>query len=290
MAPMRRSTFKHDREPHRVPVWIHTARKGRSLSSPPSNTHKTPPGTALVTGSGKRLGHAIAIALAEDGFDLALHYHQSEDEAIELSDQIETMGRRAYAIKADLAEPGRMAALLDDVLTALGPVSLLVNSASLFAKDSLSTMTLESWRRFIDVNLSSQVFLMKAFAGQPELPPHSSIINMLDQQMSAPSPLFFSYAVAKIGFEGATKLAAFELAPDVRVNGIAPGLVLRSGKQTDASFIQYQQKMPLGEGLGTADIVKAVRYLIAANHVTGQILNVDSGQSLIGPANSRLSP
>ena len=200
------------------------------------------------------------------------------------------MGRRAFRVKADLAYPDRMAALVEDVRTALGPISLLVNSASVFSKDSLSTMTLESWRHFIDVNLTSQVFLMKAIAGQPDLPKGSSIINMLDQQMSAPSPLFFSYAVAKIGFEGATRLAAFELAPDIRVNGIAPGLVLRSGNQTDQTFIEHQRKMPLGEGLGVADIVRALRYLIAADHVTGQILTVDSGQSLIGPGNSRLSP
>jgi len=251
----------------------------------PSTAPKSPIGTALVTGSGKRLGRAIASALAEDGFDLALHYYQSEDEVLELAGKIQALGRRAATVKADLVDPDRMTVLVDEVLAILGPVSLLVNSASVFAKDSLSTMTLESWRHFTDVNLTSQVFLMKAFAAQPDLPPNSSIINMLDQQMSAPSPLFFSYAVAKIGFEGATRLAAFELAPDIRVNGIAPGLVLRSGNQTDATFLEHQRKMPLGEGLSADDIVRAVRYLIDANHVTGQILTVDSGQSLIGPGN-----
>jgi NAD(P)-dependent dehydrogenase (short-subunit alcohol dehydrogenase family) len=149
-------------------------------------------------------------------------------------------------------------------------------------------MTLESWRHFTDVNLTSQVFLMKAFAAQPDLPTGASIINMLDQQMTAPSPLFFSYAVAKIGLEGATKLAAFELAPEIRVNGIAPGLVLRSGDQTEATFLDFQRQMPLGAGLGADDIIRAVRYLVASPHVTGEVMLVDSGQRLIGPGNSRL--
>jgi len=122
---------------------------------------------------------------------------------------------------------------------------------------------------------------MQAFALQNDLPGGASIVNMLDQQMSAPSPRYFSYSIAKIGLEGATRLAAFELAPKIRVNGIAPGLVLRSGRQTD---------MPLGEGLGTDDIIHALRYLVNAPHVTGEVLLVDSGQDLIGPGNSRLAP
>jgi NAD(P)-dependent dehydrogenase (short-subunit alcohol dehydrogenase family) len=113
---------------------------------------------------------------------------------------------------------------------------------------------------------------------------------MLDQQLNAPSPSFFSYAVAKIGLEGVTRLAAFDLAPRIRVNGIAPGLVLRSGAQTKATFRDFQRRMPLGEGLGTDDIVRAVRYLVASLHVTGEIMLVDSGQRLIGPGNSRLTP
>lgn len=256
----------------------------------PSPDEGRPESTALVTGSGKRLGRAIALALAEDGFDLALHYHRSGDEAAALAAEISAMGRRVSTVRADLARPDQMAGLIEQARQERGAISLLVNNASAFAKDSLSTMTLESWRHLTDVNLTSQVFLMKAFADQPDLPEGASIINMLDQQMNAPSPLFFSYAVAKIGLEGATRLAAFELAPEIRVNGIAPGLVLRSGAQTDERFLAFQRRMPLGKGLGPEDIVKAVRYLIASPHITGQVLTVDSGQSLIGPGNSTLKP
>ncbi|MDH3660520.1 MAG: SDR family oxidoreductase [Alphaproteobacteria bacterium] len=245
---------------------------------------------ALVTGSAKRLGRAIALGLAEDGFDLALHHFRSGDEAEALRREIEALGRRTCLINGDLAAPEGASSIVEAGRHGLGPISLLVNNASLFEQDSLESLTLESWRRLTDVNLAAQIFLMQAFAAQPDLPDGASIINMLDQQMAAPNPKFFSYAVAKIGLEGATKLAAFELAPRVRVNGIAPGLVLPSWLQTEAKHRQRQQRMPLGEGLGPGDIVRAVRYLVSARHVTGEVLTVDSGQSLVGPGNSRLAP
>ena len=245
--------------------------------------------TALVTGGARRLGRAIALGLAEDGFDIALHYNRSAAEIEVVRQEIEARGRQATTIPADLRDPTSAAPIIEAAHATLGPLSLLVNNASLFTRDDLAGMTLKSWRRLTDINLSTPVFLMQAFAAQPSLPTGASVINMLDQQNAAPSPKFFSYAVAKIGLEGATRLAAFELAPRIRVNGIAPGLVLRSGSQTDATFRSYQQKMPLGEGLGADDIVRAVRYLIASPHVTGDVLTVDSGQGLIGPGNSALS-
>lgn len=254
-----------------------------------SRTDQMPPSRALVTGSAKRLGRAIALALGADGFDLALHCNRSGEEADRLRQEIEAMGRRAVVVKADLADPGQMAALLDQARSALGPLSLLVNNASVFTKDSLATMTLESWRESTDVNLSSQIFLIKAFAAQPDLPSGASVITMLDAQLSTPSPAFFSYSIAKMGLEGATRLAAFDLAPRIRVNGIAPGLVLPSWMQTEEKHRRNQARAPLGEGLGADDIVGAVRYLIQANHVTGEVLSVDSGLRLIGPGNSRLA-
>ena len=245
--------------------------------------------TALVTGSGRRLGRAIALGLAEDGYDLALHYHQSTHEIDELRHQIEALGGRAVTIRADLTDPQNAPFVLAKAREGLGPLSLLINNASLFERDRISDLTLESWRRLTDVNVTTPVFLMQAFAAQKDLPEGAAIINMLDQQMTAPNPKFFSYAIGKIGLEGATRLAAFDLAPRIRVNGIAPGLVLRSGKQTEATFRDEQRRMPLGEGLGERDILRAVRYLASSPHVTGEVMRVDSGQHLIGPGNSQLS-
>ncbi|MEM8947843.1 MAG: SDR family NAD(P)-dependent oxidoreductase [Pseudomonadota bacterium] len=245
---------------------------------------------ALITGSAKRLGRAMALGLAEDGFNLILHYHHSRDETETLCQEINAMGREAIAVPGDLADPADAASIVEAGCQAFGPLNLLINNASLFEQDRLESLTLESWRQLMDVNLTSPVFLMKAFAAQNDLPLDASIINMLDQQMATPSPAFLSYAVAKIGLEGATRLAAFELAPRIRVNGIAPGLVLPSWMQTEEKHRARQQMMPLGEGLGASDILKAVRYLVSARHVTGQVITVDSGQSLIGPGNSKLSP
>ena len=244
---------------------------------------------ALVTGSAKRLGRAMALGLAEDSFDLVLHYHRSRDDTEALCHDIQSMGRRAVTVAGDLADPANAASIVEAGRQALGPLNLLINNASLFEQDKLEALTLESWRQLSDVNLAAPVFLMQAFATQDGLPSDASIINMLDQQMTAPSPAFFSYAVAKIGLEGATRLAAFEFAPLIRVNGIAPGLVLPSWLQTEEKHLTRQRRMPLGEGLGPDDIVKAMRYLVGARHVTGQVITVDSGQSLIGPGNSVLS-
>lgn len=245
---------------------------------------------ALVTGAAKRLGRAIALALAEDGWDLTLHYNTSADEVQSLQAEIEAKGRRAITLGGDLADPSQAQNLVQEANRKRGSLSLLINNASLMDRDSLASMTASSWQRLIDINLTSPVFLMQAFARQKNLPDGASIINMLDQQMAAPSPRFFSYGVAKIGLEGATRLAAFDLAPTVRVNGIAPGNVLASSLQTEEAHQRRQQSMPLGEGLSPDDIVHAVRYLINAPHVTGHVLVVDSGQRLIGPANHHLLP
>ena len=246
--------------------------------------------TALVTGAGKRLGRAIALAFAEEGYDLALHYNSSRQDAENVGAEVEVLGRKSVLVEGDLGDPSNAQGIVEAALALNGSLSLLVNSASYYDSDSLKTMTLESWRKLITVNLASQVFMMQAFSRQPEVPDGASIVNMLDQQITTPSPAFFSYFTAKIGLEGATRLAAFELAPRIRVNGVAPGLVLPSWGQTQDEFEKRQAVMPLGVGLGAADIVGAIRYLASAPHVTGQVLFVDSGQRLMGMANSDLHP
>lgn len=246
--------------------------------------------TALVTGAGKRLGRAIAMAFAADGYDLALHYNTSRREAEGVSDAVKELGRKAVVVGGDLSDPSAAEAIIDQALALNGSLALLVNSASYYDADTLKTMTLESWQKLINVNLASQVFMMRAFARQPNVPKGASIVNMLDQQITTPSPQFFSYFTAKIGLEGATRLAAFELAPAIRVNGVAPGLVLPSWGQTQAEFEARQALMPMGVGLGADDIVGAIRYLANAPQVTGQILFADSGQRLIGMGNSDLRP
>ncbi|MEM7025307.1 MAG: SDR family oxidoreductase [Pseudomonadota bacterium] len=253
-------------------------------------TTSSHPGRALVTGAGKRMGRAIALRLADAGWDVAVHHHRSGDEARSVAEEIEARGRDAVVIGGDLSDPSIAASFIAQAGEGLGPVGLLVNSASLYGEDRLLTLTPERWRQLVDVNLTGQVFLMQAFARQPRVPVGASIVNLLDQQMSAAPPDYFSYFVAKFGLHGATRLAAFELAPAIRVNAIAPGLTLPSGSQTEDEFRTRQTIMPLGAGLGANDVAEAVLYLANASHVTGEVIHVDSGQRLMGLGNSKLVP
>lgn len=245
---------------------------------------------ALVTGAGARLGKAMALAFAADGYAVAVHYNASGEAAGAVVREIEAAGGQAVAIGRDLADPGAAGAVVEDAAAALGPLSVLANSASLFGPDSLKTLDMASWRALTDINGAAPVMLMQAFANQPEIPDGASILNLLDAQLSHPNPNFFSYFCGKAILEMATRLAALELAPAIRVNGVAPGLVLRSGNQTDESFARRQTLTPLGAGLGADDIVQAALYLTAARHVTGQVIAVDSGQALYGFGNADVKP
>lgn len=241
---------------------------------------------ALVTGAGRRVGKAIALGLAEDGFAVALHYNGSASGAEEVAREIEDSGGRAVTMKHDLTAPDTCGDLVRRANEALGPLSVLVNSASLFDEDQIANLTPQSWRRLIDVNLTAPVFLMQAFANQNPAPEAGAIVNMLDTQMTSASPERFSYFCGKFGLEGATKIAAFDLAAKgITVNGIAPGLILPS-EQTEEEFIHRQKLTPLGLGLGPDDIVGAVRYLIGTRQVTGHVLVVDAGQRLMGMGNT----
>lgn len=242
---------------------------------------------ALVTGAGTRLGYAIAEGLAADGFALGLHYNASAKGAEELADKIRNAGGRAAPLQQDLSTPEKAGELIEKAADALGqPVSVLVNSAAAFDTDSLATLTAETWRKLIDVNVAAPVFLMQAFARQDPAPEGGAIVNILDTQMTSASPERFSYFCGKFALDGATRLAAMELASrGVRVNAVAPGLVLQSA-QTRAEFEQRQKLTPLGAGLGPEHIVDAVRYLVRAEHVTGHTLVVDSGQRLMGFGNA----
>ncbi|EAV40230.1 short chain dehydrogenase [Stappia aggregata IAM 12614] len=242
---------------------------------------------ALVTGAGKRLGKAIARGLADQGYAMGLHYNSSAEGAQELHDEIIAEGGKAALLQKDLSRPETAGELIGDAAAALGgPVSVLVNSASAFSTDSLSDLTIDTWQFLINVNAAAPVFLMQAFASQDPLPDGGAIVNMLDTQMLSASPERFSYFCGKFALDGATRLAAFDLAPKgIRVNAIAPGLILPSD-QTQENFDARQKLTPLGQGLGPDDVVEAVVYLVGAKQVTGHTLVVDAGQRLMGFGNS----
>jgi len=246
--------------------------------------------TALVTGAGKRLGRAMALELARRGFDVAVHYASSGDEAQAVVQEIEGMGQRAVAVQADLLIEAEVEALLPKVIERLGgPVTCLVNNASIFEYDNIQSATRESWDRHMDSNLRAPFVLTQAFAAQIPEPgtcdmeepvARGLVINMIDQRVRKLTPEFMTYTLAKMGLWAFTQTAAQALAPRVRVNAIGPGPTLQGHRQSDRHFQKQRQSTVLGRGANAADIVAALAYFLDAPAVTGQLLCVDGGQHL----------
>ncbi|EYD75180.1 FolM Alternative dihydrofolate reductase 1 [Rubellimicrobium mesophilum DSM 19309] len=245
---------------------------------------------ALVTGAGARLGRAMALKLAERGHDVAVHYNGSREGAEEVVREIEGMGRRAVALQADLLDEGATAALLPKAAEALGgPITVLVNSASIFEYDNISTATREKWDRHFGSNLRAPFLLIQALAKQVPEPVKDGngepvaqglVVNMIDQRVRKLTPEFMTYTLAKAGLWTLTQTAAQALAPRVRVNGIGPGPTVRGHRQSESHFARQRAATVLGRGSNPEDIVAALGYLLDAKAVTGELLLVDGGQHL----------
>ncbi|MFS4581989.1 SDR family oxidoreductase [Phaeobacter sp. C3_T13_0] len=245
---------------------------------------------ALVTGGGKRLGRAMALKLAEHGYDVAVHYASSTDAAEATATDIRAMGRRAVTLEADLLEKGGAEALLPAAATALGgPITCLVNNASIFEHDSLETATRDSWDRHIDSNLRAPFILTQQLAAQA-IPQQvddkgraiaaAIVINMIDQRVRKLTPEFMTYTLAKSALWTLTRTSAQALAPRIRVNGIGPGPTLRGPRQSESQFSRQCAHTPLQRGADPADITAALVYLLDAPSVTGQLICIDSGQHI----------
>ncbi len=245
-------------------------------------------GVALVTGAPRRIGRALALAAAEAGYDLAIHARAIDGDARALADTADAMGRRTVLMEADLRDLEAPADLVAWAQDALGPLTLLVNNASLFEDDRLETLTAETWDAHLDANLRAPIFLAQAFAAQA--PEGSLIVNMLDQRVLKPTPQFFSYALGKAALWHATQMMAQALAPRVRVNGIGPGPTLPSIHQSAAEFAAEAANTPLKRRATPEEIAGALRYLIDARSVTGQMIAVDGGQHLAWRTPDIVSP
>jgi NAD(P)-dependent dehydrogenase (short-subunit alcohol dehydrogenase family) len=237
---------------------------------------------ALVTGAGKRLGRAIALGLAREGWDIAVHYHRSRGEAEGVVNEVVALGHRAVAVSCDLGDAAQAGRLVAQCNERLGPLSCLVNNASLFEHDTLESLEPGHWDRHMNVNLRAPLLLARAFAQQVPEGATGCIVNLLDQKVFNLNPDFLSYTVAKIGLEGATRMLAMALAPKVRVCGVAPGITLVSGEQTEAGFQRAHRMAPLGRSSDVEDVVGAVKYVVGARALTGTTLVVDGGQHLWG--------
>jgi len=240
---------------------------------------------ALVTGGAKRLGRTIALSLARDGWDIAIHYGNSETEALQTVGEIQALGRRAVALHADLADENQVASLLERCATELGEARCVVNNAALFEHDEAGNFSYANLDAHMHANLAAPVLLAREL--HRRLPDTAIgtqagvVVNLLDQKLFNYNPDFLSYTLAKAGLQAATTMLAQALAPKVRVVGVAPGLTMISKHQSEANFSAGQQRVPLAHPSSPDDIAGAVRFVISAAAMTGTTLLVDGGEHLL---------
>ena len=245
--------------------------------SPPERPRR---GGALITGAARRIGRALAIKAQAAGYDVAVHARRADPEADALAAGLAADGGQAAVVLGDLRNDAELGSLVARAAEAVGPLTLLVNSASLFEDDRIETLTPAGWDAHIGANLRAPVLLAQAFAAQLPAEGEGLIVNILDQRVLRPTPHFFSYAVSKGALWHATRMLAQALAPRIRVNGIGPGPTLASIHQSDEDFAAEIAGLPLQKGATPEEIAEALGYLIDARSVTGQMIAVDGGQHL----------
>ncbi len=246
---------------------------------------------ALVTGAARRLGRAMALDLAATGWDVAIHYRGSTEPAEETATAACALGANAATLQADLLLEDQTGSLIARAAEALGgPLSLLINNASLFENDLVSTATRQSWDRAIELNLRAPVRLTQDFAAQApqatadangEPVARACVINMLDQRVWKPTPYFMSYSLAKSALYSFTRTAAQALGPHVRVNAIGPGPTLMAERESPRHFARQRGTCVLGRGSDPEDIVAAMQFILTCKAFTGQMLAIDGGQHLV---------
>jgi NAD(P)-dependent dehydrogenase (short-subunit alcohol dehydrogenase family) len=235
---------------------------------------------ALVTGASKRIGKAIAEDLAAHGFSIAIHCNGSRTEADALAQTILSAGGEAAVFVADLTVLSQVKGLLPAVQARIGPVSLLVNNASVFEDDAADALDETAFDRHFSLHVKAPSFLAQDFAAQL---PHGSeglIVNIIDERVWKLTPRFFSYTLSKSALWTATRTMAQTFAPRIRVNAIGPGPTLPNSRQSEADFQQQSDGLPLGKGPDLAEFGATIRYLWAAKSVTGQMIALDGGQHL----------
>ncbi|MCG8490710.1 MAG: SDR family oxidoreductase, partial [Sneathiellales bacterium] len=212
---------------------------------------------AVITGASRRIGRAIVIQLAKAGWNIALHYKGSEQEARELAAAIEAMGRKSALIKADLEKPEEARKLISEASERLGTLTGLINNASVFEPDDIKSLNIESFSRHLNTNLLAPVLLTQAFAAQISNQ-KGNIVNLTDQRVINLRPDFQSYTLSKSALWTFTQTAAMELAPTIRVNAIAPGPTLPNSRQSETQFNRQRQAVPLQTGPSDAEIASGV--------------------------------
>jgi NAD(P)-dependent dehydrogenase (short-subunit alcohol dehydrogenase family) len=231
--------------------------------------------TVLVTGGAKRFGRAIVLDLARAGWNVVVHYNGSQDEARATAAEAAALGVKAAAVKADLAREDEVQALIGKA----GVLDALINNASIFEYDEFRSATRASWDRHMEINLRAPFVLAQNFAAQLG-GREGAIVNIIDQRVLKPTPQFMSYGVSRAGLHWLTRTMAQALAPLVRVNAVAPGPSFIGARQSEEAYARQRAATPLGRGAEVGDLVGAVRYLLEARSVTGEMIAVDGGQHI----------
>ncbi|GAB4151467.1 MAG: SDR family oxidoreductase [Sphingomonadales bacterium] len=244
-------------------------------------TDTAPPQTVLITGAARRIGRALALDLAAHGWQVAVHYHGSAEDAAATVAMIEQAGGRAFALAADLADEAQATRLLARAGDHAGaPITALINNASVFEQDHWHDASRQGWDLHMAVNLRAPFVLSQAMAHALPAAMTGAIINIIDQRVWRLRPDFMTYTLSKSGLWTLTQTLAQALAPRIRVNAIGPGPVLRSIHQGPQDFAAEAAAVPLGHGPSLAEIGDAARFILAATSMTGQMIALDGGQHL----------
>jgi NAD(P)-dependent dehydrogenase (short-subunit alcohol dehydrogenase family) len=257
-------------------------------------TNRTAPSpalpVALVTGAGDRIGAAIARALARIGHAVIIHYRSDAEGARAVRDDITRAGGKAAIVKADLAKRGQRAGLIAKAAKPFGPLTVLVNNASLFDPDSATDVDEALWDQHFAIHAEAPIFLARDFAAQLPDGADGNIVNIIDERVLHPSPAYFSYTLSKSVLWTATRTLAQSLAPHIRVNAIGPGPVLPHSRQDQATFDAHVKALPLQRNAGPDAIADGVITLLRTPSLTGQMLALDGGQHLEYPARRAPTP
>ncbi len=240
----------------------------------------TPLGSALVTGAARRIGRALALELGRLGYAVAVHYGHSAADAAETAAAIRAAGGRAETIAADLTDEAAVRALVPRVIAALGPLTCLVNNASVFERDEATGATRASWDAHLETNLRAPFVLAQEMVAALSRDAEANVVNLLDQRVWRLTPHFVSYTVSKFGLWGLTQSLALALAPRVRVNAIGPGPTLPSPRQSAEQFAEQCARLPLRRGTTPDEIAAALRFILTTPSLTGQMIALDGGQHL----------
>ena len=236
--------------------------------------------TVLVTGGGQRIGRAISLALADDGWQVAVHFNSSLEQATEVVDEITHLGNIAMAVQADLTNEEAVTSLISNISSELAPVTAVINNASIFEEDTVKNVTKDSWDRHLAINLRAPFILTQSLAKNLNNGQKGNVINIVDQRVENLTPYFTSYTLSKSALWMLTKATASALAPNIRVNAIGPGPTLPSARQSQLQFDKQVALTPLEVQVNVEEISNAVRFILATPSMTGQLLSIDSGQHL----------